>query len=1520
MATIKVKRKENTDTPGSLVHGELGVTQNKLFYGNQAGNPVAVATEDHLHSEYLKKGTDVLNINDVQTHTLDSNPINETVKVVSVNGDSKISTNLFDNNKTPTLVGVSVSQIANGIKVKSNSGGTWQRAEYNYNLKPNTQYTLKATANVIAGTLYVIVLDSLNNNLANTSNNNILITFTTPSNGIIVIRLYVTTSTSSSGEIDFTNIQLNEGTTALPYEPYWEGIKNSNPTKIISKSSNLFDIDSAKDFNNYYAYGSNPAYGYVSYKIDLKPNTYYKIKRKNNLGYGTSGLYALINESLNTSITGKWLVHSTSQSLNQSEYTILTDNVGSILFTVGFSSQTKINELFEIIDTIQLNEGTTALPYQPYAEHIYPLGTGVELPKLPNGVGDRWLSDGSVERNVGKINLWDTSKSIFTTDSSGHTTNFYSIYISNIGNYKLKGDFLISLHNITRYSTLNSYRNADELAIFTSSTYPYIYLKLPRTHVNSYADARSYCLTNNVVLYYELEIPTIENAPIYPKYIATFDKGHIEIDEGLMGLEIPVNITDQVNTNTNHIQSISSGLNQFVKKDDNISISKIVTDSVYEDYILIASSEGGVGAIPQSTFATATHYHDASDVKISSDGEYIFNNDTVEVALSSLDTQLSTQQTDLYNKADKTYVHSRGQNLLTNGSALLGNNTNFSKFTYDGSEAYYSGGSFRYKRPDNGGQVASTDEFMPVNPELRYKFEMFAKSLLGTGYYYYYIDFYDVDGNQISAEHHMYRENTLTTLAQDLKPGDTVMYLNSATNWDNSSAGTHLRSLIIWDYKNSFGYQYPPETYSRYWTNNAWNIGGINYTNNTITLRVPWSGRTVPAGTYVSNGSSGGTYKYLWMGYFTTDWEYYSGIVEGVDLSGKNAGNKFPPGTAKAKVGWLMDYNVVGDTAWFANLSFGIDYLKPHASAINTYGLGTTSLFGHVKTVDNLLSSTYSDGYALSARQGYLLDTNKQPKHASLTSISGLTTSADQMLYTTGPNTYSTTSLTSFGRSLLDDVDAAAGRTTLGLGVLSILNSVNTDTFDASGGKQLTVAKGGTGQSTYAKGDLLYASATNTLSKLQVGTNGKILKVVSGLPSWETEYSYTHPTQDAISITAASGKVLSNITVNTLGHVTSVGSKQLTTADLPVGPGSNQVAAGDHTHSNYVKSITVGSTTHTPTNGAITLPDELPNPNSLSISLNSGTPITYDGSEAKTVNITPASIGASASGHTHVGYASIDYVDNALASKSDSGHTHSEYVSITDHNSDIDDINTALLSKLNADGTAVNASKLDNQSPSYYRNASNLNAGTVPIARLPVGTTSSHVAAGNHTHSNYVTTTTYNNDIDYINTALNNKLGSLDTAADAFKLGGQSPSYYAAKNDLKLELLRDREHSTSLTSVSSGTTAGSVTLTKSIDVGDTLMIEVNKYSNGSYNPKIVTVTVGTSSSIASTTDSDYLNSWSSFNGTNLEVYTFACWRGGATTLSFGAKRYSRAALSGTTISWTTGTYTLYVGRVWRLNR
>lgn len=96
---------------------------------------------------------------------------------------------------------------------------------------------------------------------------------------------------------------------------------------------------------------------------------------------------------------------------------------------------------------------------------------------------------------------------------------------------------------------------------------------------------------------------------------------------------------------------------------------------------------------------------------------------------------------------------------------------------------------------------------------------------------------------------------------------------------------------------------------------------------------------------------------------------------------------------------------------------------------------------------------------------GVVIGTDVQAYDAGLASIAGLTTAADRMIYTTALDTYAVATLTSAGRAILDDADASAQRTTLGLGSLATASSVNNDSWS---GTDLAVANGGTGSSTAA--------------------------------------------------------------------------------------------------------------------------------------------------------------------------------------------------------------------------------------------------------------------------------------------------------------------------------------------------------------------------------------------------------------------------------------------------------------------
>lgn len=123
-------------------------------------------------------------------------------------------------------------------------------------------------------------------------------------------------------------------------------------------------------------------------------------------------------------------------------------------------------------------------------------------------------------------------------------------------------------------------------------------------------------------------------------------------------------------------------------------------------------------------------------------------------------------------------------------------------------------------------------------------------------------------------------------------------------------------------------------------------------------------------------------------------------------------------------------------------------------------------------------------------------------------------------------------------------------------------------------GGTLIAANGGTGISTYAVGDILYANTTSTLTKLSPGTSGQFLKTngAGAAPSWASAGGSGTVTS------VAAGNGMSFTTITGSGSVTMGTPSTLTTST------SNAVTATSHTHAVTFPVTSVNSKT-----GAVSL-------------------------------------------------------------------------------------------------------------------------------------------------------------------------------------------------------------------------------------------------------------------------------------------------------------------------------------------
>lgn len=189
---------------------------------------------------------------------------------------------------------------------------------------------------------------------------------------------------------------------------------------------------------------------------------------------------------------------------------------------------------------------------------------------------------------------------------------------------------------------------------------------------------------------------------------------------------------------------------------------------------------------------------------------------------------------------------------------------------------------------------------------------------------------------------------------------------------------------------------------------------------------------------------------------------------------------------------------------------------------------GASSIVTSNLTINRALLSDASGKVAVSAvtstELGYLSGVTsaiqtqlggKQNLDATLTALAGLTTAADQLIYSTGVDAFAMASLTAFGRSLIDDADASAARTTLGLAIGTNVQAWDgdLDAIAALAGTSGLLRK--TAANTWSLDTSTYLTSNQTITLSGDASGSGTTAITVTLASVGTAGTYTKVTTDA---------------------------------------------------------------------------------------------------------------------------------------------------------------------------------------------------------------------------------------------------------------------------------------------------------------------------------------------------------------------------------------------------------------------
>lgn len=455
--------------------------------------------------------------------------------------------------------------FSNGNLTATISGLQWVNLEgYLLDLIPNQTYTISAyiEKNGVANGVGFRHSDEASEIALLTGTNEGFISLTfTPTESTYFLQFYFSYGSSNAGTISFKNIMLNEGSTALPYEPYDNTLVNSK-CDFVSTGRNLLDFSTIEKSGWYGRFANVTLVKGQTYTVDYG----YNVTHGSNLIFNNIELF-------------EW-----SNNFRTKTFTYNGDTKTDYLYVCYPNENLDITTLSKMM----LYVGDTALPYEPYVDDT--MKCSIEL-----GAFD-------YNDNINHITHRQTSEMITL---NGSESDWVSTPTSTSGKYRfakplqtgtgiLNGDEIGISSNWIDLSTNKTYACNNGISVDSKSVIVYV------EGITTFDELKTWLQANPITFVYKLATETTEENTLPSGYKVWYKGLQVQNTETLpyiLTKQYAISLASQVLNNVSVDRSQQKQIDELKENKANASdvytktetYSKIETNALLNEKYDVAS-------------------------------------------------------------------------------------------------------------------------------------------------------------------------------------------------------------------------------------------------------------------------------------------------------------------------------------------------------------------------------------------------------------------------------------------------------------------------------------------------------------------------------------------------------------------------------------------------------------------------------------------------------------------------------------------------------------------------------------------------------------------------------------------------------------------------------------------------------------------------------------------------------------------------------------------------------------------